>query len=131
MRKWILVAIMASPLGSIAQLKSSIDTFSWKENVILAQRSTLPQIDSFRSLSRIAFQVGGYIIRLQRQLNEARQAVRDNREIYDYTISAASEEIQHIKEFYPRFDVKIFENELAIYRKYKAEFEITPPPADK
>lgn len=131
MRKWILAAIMASPLMCAAQLRSSIDTFSWKENVILAQRSTLPQIDSFRSLSRIAFQVGGYIIRLQRQLNEARQAVRDNREIYDYTISAAADEIQHIKDFYPRFDVKLFEAELAIYRKYKAEFEITPPPADK
>ncbi len=118
---WLLLLLL--PLTGKAQLKSAIDTLHWNNEVIRYQRSTPAQMDSFRTLSRIAFQVGGYLIKLEGFLNEAKSALKENRDIYEYTLNAAASEIKKINDFYSRFDTKIFEQELEAYRRYNDAFD--------
>lgn len=120
--KYILIFfILLLSHSSFAQLGYSVDSFKYADKSILTRRSSELQIDSFRRLSRIAFQLTMYVQKLQKDLDEAKSAVAEERTIYDYTLAHAQEVINQAKEFYPAFgkELVLYQQELDFYVTYK------------
>ena len=113
--------LLLSSQTSFSQIRYSVDTFKYKEKEILLRRSSTSQLDSFQKLSRIAFRLSLYVQKLQKELDEAKSAIDEDRTIYDYTLSHAQELIDEAKNFYPAFDreLVLYQEELDFYTEYK------------
>lgn len=110
------------PVSGRAQLlKYSTDTLQIADSVLVIRRSSQQQLEEFKLLGSKAHGISMRLAKLQVQLDDIKEALLKNGEVYSYYTANAQSIYDDIRAFYPRYTLPEYEREIKFYQYIQAK----------